>query len=164
MEFAVTVAVFLPLVLTLAESIAMQSLSLVLQVLGDGSSLDRARLSRRLATEASTSLVLGVACGLVVATVSMLWQPPTGLPFALLLSITVSMTYAAGVGALVPVFGRAFKLKKASVAAGPVSLAVADIGATLIYLALVTAVVLRGNPLPADQPSEAPASSVTATS
>jgi magnesium transporter len=161
-DAVVAVSFFLPLVLTLAESVSMQSLSLVLQVLGDGGSMDRKQLTRRLSTEASTSLLLGVACGTVVAVVSNLWTAPTGLPMALLLAITVSMAYAAGVGALVPSLARALKMKT-TVAAGPLTLALADLGATVIYLAVATAVLLGGNPPPA-QPSDAPASSVTATS
>jgi len=162
LEAAVSVALFLPLVLTLAESVAMQSLSLVLQVLGDGGAMDRKQLTRRISTEASTSLVLGVTCGAVVATVSMLWKAPPGLPVALLLAITVSMTFAAGVGALIPSAGRALKVKT-NVAAGPLALAAADIGATLLYLAIATAFLLGGEAKPG-QPSDEPASSVTATS
>jgi magnesium transporter len=162
LKAAVAVALFLPLVLTLAESVSMQSLSLVLQVLGDGATIDRKQLARRLSTEASTSLLLGLACGGVVATVSLLWEAPPGLPMALFLAIVVSMAYAAGVGALIPPLGRAFKVKT-SVAAGPLALAFADLGATVIYLAVATAILLGGTPPPA-QPSEAPDSSVTATS
>ena len=46
------------------------------------------------------------------------------------------------------------------------ALATTDIGATLIYLAVATAILLGGSPPadPAAQPSDAPASSVTATS
>jgi magnesium transporter len=161
LEAAVAVALFLPLVLTLAESVAMQSLTLVLQVLGDRSP-DRRLLARRLATEASTSLVLGVACGSIVAIVSLLWKAPPGLPLALLLAITVSMAYAAGIGALVPALGRALKVNT-NVASGPLALAVADVGTTVIYLAVATAILL-GGATPAAQPSDAPASSVTATS
>jgi len=164
LEAAVTVALFLPLVLTLAESVAMQSLSLVLQVLGDGSP-DRKMLTRRLATEASTSLVLGVSCGAIVAIVSLLWKAPSGLPLALLVAITVSMAFAAGIGALVPAAGKLLKVNT-NVASGPLALATTDIGATLIYLAVATAILLGGSPPadPAAQPSDAPASSVTATS
>lgn len=160
LEAAVAVALFLPLVLTLAESVAMQSLTLVLQVLGEGTGMDRKLLARRLSTEASTSLVLGVACGLIVATVSLLWNAPPGLPLALLAAITVSMAYAAAIGALIPSLGRAFKMNT-NLAAGPLALAATDIGATLIYLTVATAILLGGQPT---QPSTEPASSVTATS
>ena len=97
-----------------------------------------------------------------MAIVSLLWKAPPGLPLALLLAITVSMAYAAGIGALVPALGRALKVNT-NVASGPLALAVADVGTTVIYLAVATAILL-GGATPAAQPSDAPASSVTATS
>jgi len=135
----VVVAMFLPLVLTLAESVSMQSLSLVLQVL-DGAGSDRKILGRRLATEASTALLLGLACGGIVALLSLLWRAPHPFWLALLLAIVVSMAFAAAVGALVPTAGRALRIDT-SVAAGPVSLALADVGATVVYLGLATVLV-----------------------
>jgi magnesium transporter len=138
-EFIV-LAMFIPLVLTLAESVAMQSMTLVLEVL-HGTDIRWRLIRRRLFTEAGTATLLGLCCGTVVGVVSTFFGATLrdGLGVGLILfgSIAVSMVIAASLGALVPVVLHALRLDP-RIAAGPLSLTLTDVTATSIYLASAT--------------------------
>ena len=65
-------ALFIPVVLAVAESISIQSLSLTLQLLR-GRPLSLATLFGKVRTEMATGLLLGIAAGIVVALAAGLW-------------------------------------------------------------------------------------------
>ena len=93
---------------------------------------------RALRKEAIFALLLGGTCGLTVALVAWLWR---GQPAAALViggSITLSMLLACLIGLTVPTVLHRFKLDP-KIAAGPVSLALADLSTLRIYLSVATA-------------------------
>lgn len=137
-EFII-LAMFIPLVLTLAESVAMQSMSLVLEVLQDIGT--RQQLVRsRLITEAGTAVLLGACCGAIVGTTGWAFGGGALLGLVLFGAIGLSMVVAASIGALVPVGLRSLRLDP-SIAAGPIALTCTDVLATSIYLGGATIVL-----------------------
>ncbi len=134
-EFVV-LAMFIPLVLTLAESVAMQSMTFALEVLqGVGT---RWRLVRqRLKVEAGTAALLGLCCGSVVGLTGWLFGGGVGVALVLFAAIASTMVLAAGIGAIVPVLLHTFRLDP-RIAAGPIALTCTDVLATSIYLGAAT--------------------------
>jgi magnesium transporter len=133
LQSVVLLAFFLPLVLTLSESIAMQALTLTVGSSPDG----RPARSpwRILRNEALAATLLALVSGVVVALVSLLWGigPEGGL--TMFASVSASMIFASIVGGSVPMILHAMRLDP-SVAAGPVTLVIADTATTLAYLSL----------------------------
>lgn len=129
-------AMFIPLVLTLSESISMQSMTLSLQML-HGRKVPWRMVRKRLALEWPTAVLLGVACAVVVGLVALLWGPTWATVGTLIVSVTLAMVAAATVGVLLPAALHAAKLDP-KLAAGPLVLMVGDIVAMAIYLGLAT--------------------------
>lgn len=98
---AIVLALFIPVVLALSESVSIQSVTLALQALHSGTFNVRAFL-HSLRREAGTALLLGLACGLVLAGASAGWKGQVGMSLAMGGAILVSMTASAPVGLALP--------------------------------------------------------------
>jgi magnesium transporter len=131
---AAVLALFIPVVLALAESVAIQSVTLALEAFRDAGASWRG-LARRLKAEAATGALLGVATGLMVAVIASLWQGIAVLFLILLGGIAIGVTGAAVVGLAVPHILRLMK-RDPQVAAGPIALTCADMIALLAYFNL----------------------------
>jgi magnesium transporter len=125
---------FIPVVLTLSESVAIQSVSLALQTLHGERPTLRA-VSRRIGRELVVGLLLGLACGLVVGLISLMWMGKTKVGLSLFLGIGGGMIGAAGVGLAMPLVLKLLK-RDPQVASGPIALAVADMLTLLLYFNL----------------------------
>ena len=132
----IILAMFIPLVLTLSESISMQSMTYSLQLL-NRPKLSRRRIFYRIAQEWQMVLYLALTCGIIVGVVSLFWGG--GLPPALSIAtgIILSVTITGTLGAAIPLILHRRKLDP-KVAAGPVVLMFADVITTLIYLGVST--------------------------
>lgn len=129
-------AMFIPLVLTLAESISVQAVTLGLQQLHmPGFSWTQMR--RRLTTEWRTAALLGAANGLLVGAAALCWRYGWHPPLVIAVSILVSMTLAATLGTVIPAVLRLVKLDP-RIAAGPIVLMCTDIVTLTFYLTLAT--------------------------
>ena len=135
----VILAMFIPIVLALAESVSIQSLTLAIQVHEPGKFRWAAAL-RRLRREATIGLLLGAACGGIVGVAAMAQHHAPDVAVVILASITLSVTTAAIFGLAVPVAMRAAR-RDPKVASGPIALAMTDI-ATLSYYLGLAAVML----------------------
>jgi magnesium transporter len=127
-------ALFIPVVLALAESVAIQSVTLALDGLHGGVPTWR-DLIRRLRYEGATGFLLGAATGLLVAAIAALWQ---GVPqlFAIIAGgLAVGVTCAALAGIAVPYTLRLMR-RDPQLAAGPIALACADVLTLLAYFNL----------------------------
>jgi magnesium transporter len=127
-------ALFIPLVLALAESVSIQSVSLTLEVL-HGKPPTLATLFQKLQRETLTGLMLGVACGVIIAVVAIAWLRDFWLGVCLLGSIAGTVAAAALVGLAIPTVLRLLQ-RQPQVAAGPVALAIADMITLLVYFNL----------------------------
>jgi magnesium transporter len=133
----IILAFFLTLVLGLSESVSAQSVTVTVETL-HGRKPDRAWFLRALRKEAISALLLGGACGLMVALVAWFWRGQPAPALVIGGSITLSMLLACLIGLTVPTVLHRFKLDP-KIAAGPVSLALADLSTLLIYLGVATA-------------------------
>jgi magnesium transporter len=134
LERAVALAMFIPVVLALAESVAIQSVSIALQRLHAGRPTVGSIL-RSVRHESLTGLLLGVASASVVGLVALAWLGQGSVVAALLGGITGGVVTAAVIGGAMPSLLRLLA-REPQVAAGPVALAVTDMVTLLIYLSL----------------------------
>jgi magnesium transporter len=134
LDHVVVLALFIPIVLALAESVSMQSTTLTLQALSDDS-IKPARIAHDLWKEARTALLLGLSCGVVVAGVVIAWRRDVMSAMVIGGAIALSMLAACLYGVLLPTLLRAFRADP-RIASGPLVLASADVTTLLVYLGL----------------------------
>jgi magnesium transporter len=121
-------------VLALAESVTIQSVSLALQTL-HGQQPSWSMLVPRVSRELKTGLLLGLACGLVIGGVALIWKGTPGAALSLLGGIAGSVACAAVLGLAMPYLLRILR-RDPQVAAGPIALASADTITLLVYFNL----------------------------
>jgi magnesium transporter len=136
---ALVLAFFLTLVLGLGESVSVQSMTVAIHALRSTRPSLR-WYATALRRELGTALLLGAACGVTVGAVVWLWRG-TG-PEAVAIGGSLVMTLAAAslFGLSVPTVLHALRLDP-KIAAGPVTLALADLCTILIYFALASALL-----------------------
>ena len=139
LEASIILAFFLAMVLGLSESVSAQSVTVTAEALNKRTP-DRRWLLRALRKEFFTALLLGGACGSIVCAVAWIWRGHALPALVIGGSITVSMVMACLIGLAVPALLHRFRLDP-KIAAGPVSLAVADIFTLLVYLNLAAFVL-----------------------
>jgi magnesium transporter len=136
---SIVLAFFLALVLGLGESVSIQSMTLTIQTLRftkPGLKWYVAALVR----EGKTALLLGMASGLTVGMIVWLWRGTGMAAIAIGGSILLSLCSACLLGLTVPSLLHALKLDP-KIAAGPVTLALADI-CTILFYFILAAVLL----------------------
>jgi len=132
----ILLAMFIPLVLSLSESISMQSMTHSIQI------LKRPRLTRKgsfflALREFKVVLLMALSAGLIVGMISLLWRGGGYASATIGFAIIISVVIAAFFGILFPIILRKTRLDP-KVASGPVVLTLADILTTSIYLSLAT--------------------------
>ena len=130
----IVLALFLPVVLTLAESVSIQAMTLTLQSFHAAGARLGAFLAA-VARELVTAGLLGLAAGALVAAVSWLWKGRGLAALAIGGSIALAMLTAALLGVILPTVVRALR-GDPKVAAGPVVLAAGDVLTVLFYMNL----------------------------
>jgi len=139
LQRAVALALFVPLVLALAESVSIQSLTLALQAL-HGRPPTWGAMWAKLRRELVTGLLLGAASGSLVGLFALLWMRQAHLVFSVAGGILGGVTAAALLGLSAPNLLRLLKLNP-HVAAGPLALALTDIVTLLVYFSLARALI-----------------------
>jgi magnesium transporter len=134
LQKVVALAMFIPVVLALSESVSMQSVSLSQQLL-HGQRPTLSALVAKLRRESLTGVLLGAASAATVALVAAIWLRDTRVAFCLLAGITMGVTASALIGVIMP---NVFRMgqRDPQVAAGPVALALSDLVTLLVYLNL----------------------------
>jgi magnesium transporter len=135
----VALALFVPVVLALSESVAIQSVSLALALL-HGQPPTLAGLLARLRSEATTGLLLGAACGALVSLVAFGWMRDARLALTLWGGMGLGITGSAIFGLAMPYALRLLQ-RDPKVAAGPVALVFADMLTLAIYFSLAQALL-----------------------
>jgi magnesium transporter len=134
LDAALVLALFMPVVLALAESVSVQSMTLTLQALHAGTPKPHA-LARAVGRELLTAVLLGTAAGGLVAAVVRLWRGDAMAAAVIGGTILLAMVTACVFGVVLPTLVRAARLDP-KIAAGPVVLALADVAALLFYFSL----------------------------
>ena len=132
LQHVVVLSLFIPVVLTLAESVSMQSATLTLQSLSEAS-LNPRRILAAVWREARTAILLGLSSAALVGIVALAWR--RDLLGALVIggAIAASMVMACLFGVLLPTLIRVFKADP-RIAAGPLVLASTDLTTLVSYL------------------------------
>ena len=131
---SLVLAFFLTLVLALGESVSVQSMTVTLQRLR-ANRPTMAWFGRALRHELGTALLLGLACGSLVALVVLVWKGNGPAAAAIGASIVLSLATACVLGLGIPTLVHALKLDP-KIAAGPITLAVVDVFTLLFYFNL----------------------------
>ena len=134
LERAVALALFIPVVLSLAEGVSIQSVSLALQVL-HGTRPTWRSMALRLKREMGTGLLLGLVSSTIVALVAWAWIGEPRVALCILVGIAGGVSSAAVVGLALPNLLRLLN-RDPQVAAGPVALVSSDVVTLLIYFNL----------------------------
>jgi magnesium transporter len=124
-------AFFLTMVLGLNESVSAQSMSVTIQALRSVPVTWR-WFASALRREFVTALCIGLSCGVLVAAIVLVWRGELRGALVIGGSIACSLVSACLIGLTVPSLLHRLKLDP-KIAAGPVTLALADIFALLIY-------------------------------
>jgi magnesium transporter len=126
------IAFFLTMVLGLNESVSTQSMSVTIQALRSAGGVTWRWFAAALRREFATAGLLGFALGLVVATIVWLWRKDTTAAVVIGGSIALSIVTACLFGFCVPSLLHRLKLDP-KIAAGPITLGLADFFALLFY-------------------------------
>jgi magnesium transporter len=136
LDAVVALALFIPVVLALAESVSIQSLTLALQA-QHGPRPRWMAFLKKFGRDLAVGLLLGLGCGGLVALVAWLWQGRGLVALCLAIGIALSITTASVVGVLVPTLFRSAS-RDPKVASGPITLAVTDLATLSYYLGFAT--------------------------
>ena len=131
---SLVLAFFLTMVLGLGESVSIQSMTVTIQSLRTV----RPRLAWFLGAlwrEAGTALLLGVGCGLTVALIVWTWRGEPRSALVIGLGILCSLLAACLIGLTIPAILHALRLDP-KIAAGPITLGLADVCTLLFYFSL----------------------------
>jgi magnesium transporter len=128
---SLVIAFFLTMVLGLNESVSAQSMSVTIQALRAVPVTWR-WFAAALRKEFLTALLIGLSCGALVGAIVWFWRKDVPGAFVIGGSIAISLVSACLVGLCVPSLLHRFKLDP-KIAAGPVTLALADTFALVIY-------------------------------
>ena len=131
---SLVITFFLTMVLGLNESVSMQSMTLTIQALR-ANTLTRSWFLHNLRRELATALLLGLACGILVGAIVLIWRQDPKSAAVVGTSIAVSLVTACLFGFSVPSLLHGLKLDP-KIAAGPVTLAVTDFCALAFYFSL----------------------------
>jgi magnesium transporter len=131
LQQVVALALFIPVVLALSESVSIQSVSLALLILG-GQECSWKLLRSKLLRELATGLLLGLAAGSLVAAVESVWLGDMRVAASLLAGIVTGVTTSATVGLAMPFVLRMLR-RDPQVASGPIALAAADMLTLTVY-------------------------------
>lgn len=140
LDSVIVLALFIPVVLALAESVSIQSMTITLQGLHDERTGWRGIL-RGLRTEFLTACLLGMASGLLVGAVALIWKGNAAVGVAIAASIACAIVTACLLGVLLPTAVRMLR-GNPQIASGPIVLATADM-ATLLFYFNLAGVILR---------------------
>lgn len=130
----VSLALFVPVVLALSESVAIQSVSLALALM-HGQRPTLAGLMTRLRSEALVGLMLGAASGGIVGLVALVWMRDFRLALTLWGGMGLGIAGSAVFGLVIP-YALRIAQRDPKVAAGPVALVVADMLTLAGYFSL----------------------------
>ncbi|HJZ93310.1 MAG TPA: magnesium transporter [Gemmataceae bacterium] len=136
---AIVLTFFLALVLGLAESVSVQSMTVSIQTLRSVKPTMRWYLSA-VRREMITAILLGLACGLVVGLVVWAWRGHLGAAAVVATGVCGAVLGACFFGLSVPAGLHALKLDP-KIAAGPITLALTDILTLIVYFGMAAVVL-----------------------
>lgn len=129
-------AIFIPLIAGMAGNTGTQSLAVAVRGLATGDYGNQGKL-KLMVREATTGLITGTTCGILITIVIYLWKGELFLGFLVGISIMATLTIATLSGSLIPIIMDRLKIDPA-VASGPFITTINDIISILIYFGIAT--------------------------
>ncbi len=129
-------AMFIPLVLSLSESISMQSMTQSFHILKK-QHVSMHRVFARMFSEIRTAFLMSITSGLLVGGLSLFWESGLVVSATIAVGIVISIILSSVIGASIPLILHLYKLDP-KVASGPVVLTISDVITTTLYLFLAT--------------------------
>jgi magnesium transporter len=134
---AVVLVTFVPVIMALGGSVAIQSTTITVRGLATGD-IDIQRLGRTVYKEARVGLIMALACGLTVGIVAQLWHRNPALGLTVGSAMAMVILFASLMGTLVPVIFKRLGIDPA-VSSGPFVTMANDLSGILIYLSISSA-------------------------
>ena len=134
LDAVVVLALFIPIVLALAESVSIQSVTVALLTL-HGRRPTWAGLGRTVGREVVVGVLLGALAGLVVGLVALAWKGSGRAGLSLFLGIGGGVAASAVIGLALPFVLRLLR-RDPQLAAGPIALAASDMVTLYLYFNL----------------------------
>lgn len=132
----VALSMFIPVVLAIAESVSIQTLSLALQA-HHGNQFRWRETLAALMREVPTGVLLGGGAGILIASCALVWLHAGMVALTILASVTAAVTTAATLGLMVPTALLAAR-RDPKLASGPIVLTLTDLGTLTFYFGLAT--------------------------
>ncbi len=129
-------AMFIPLVLSLSESISMQSMTQSFHILRK-QNVSWSKVFSRMFSEIRTAVLMALTSGILVGALSLFWGSGLVVSATIAAGIITSVILSAVLGSSVPMLLHLNHLDP-KVASGPVVLTISDVITTAIYLFLAT--------------------------
>lgn len=134
LDSVVVLAVFIPIVLALSESVSVQSMALTLQAIHRQPQSWRFMLAS-LGRELPTAALLGGASGGLVGAAAWMWRGETIVAATIGGTIFLAVITACGLGAILPMAVHIIR-GDPKIASGPITLALADLATLLVYFSI----------------------------
>jgi magnesium transporter len=131
---AIVLAMFIPLVLSLSESISMQSMTQSMHEMSRHLHFWK-KIGSYLGKESKLFILIAITCGVIIGSLAILWEDGVGPALVIGAAITISVIVSAIIGVMVPLILHTVKLDP-RIASGPIVLMLVDTITTLIYLSL----------------------------
>lgn len=129
-------AMFIPLVLSLSESISMQAMTQSFHILKK-QNISWRRVFTRMFSEIRTGSLMAATSAVLVGILSLFWDAGLAASATIAAGILVSVALSAVIGSSIPLLLHLSHLDP-KVASGPVVLTISDVITTTLYLSLAT--------------------------
>lgn len=136
LEQVAVLAIFIPLIAGMAGNTGTQSLAVAVRGIATGDYGKQGKF-RLLLREATTGLITGSVCGLLIVIIIFIWKGQLFLGILVGISILATLTVATLSGSVIPIFMDKMKIDPA-VASGPFITTINDIISILIYFGFAT--------------------------
>lgn len=131
---AIVLAMFIPLVLSLSESISMQAMTQSIYAIGKKFNFWK-QVGMYIYVEIRLFLLVSLTCGTIVGGLSLFWREGFLPVLIIATGIFISIIVSALFGGIVPLILHSWRLDP-KVASGPIVLMFSDVLTTLIYLSI----------------------------
>ena len=139
---AIAIASFIPAIMAMGGNTGLQSSTATVRGIATGY-ISLSRVAGVIFKEIRTALLMGIACGVVMAGAAFLWRGgQTILGLVVGSSIFLAVSLSATMGVLIPIIFKRMNVDPA-VASGPLITMINDITGLLVYLTLATILVSR---------------------
>jgi len=135
----ISLVAFIPMITATGGNVGLQSSSIVIRGLALGT-LSSSRLWREVVKQIKVALLLGLACGALLAVVALLWRDNPFLGGVVGLAMFLAVSFSTLSGVLIPLTFHKLKIDPA-IASGPLITTLNDVLGIALYLSSATVMI-----------------------